>query len=337
MMDKSVHSEFSSIKLDQLVYVELESRNGGMMLTVSEEGFAFRAVTSVRPTGRIPFSFVIHGTEKLEGYGEIKWTKDDGKVGGLQFTDVSTQFLNALRRWLAELSAPSMASSAEARSDNPFELDHDLRAESTKSWASEPMVQTQPRREFGMNFGQSFDDGVPQSQGAQGSTGEVNAAALPRSTWITSEWNYPDGLAADTRTRGNGVVVAAVVACLLLLAILLYSFRETIGRSLISLGKTISAPSETSQAQVPDTSKPAEETQQPDTTPANSSKEDHPASQPPTTTSGADKPEAVRSQQDREKVISPPTKAEPTLKDERPEPSAEVSAPKNTRNLSPAE
>ena len=338
-MDKSVHSEFSSIKLDQLVYVELESRNGGMMLTVSEEGFAFRAVTSVRPTGRIPFSFVIHGTEKLEGYGEIKWTKDDGKVAGLQFTDVSTQFLHALRRWLAELSAPSMASPAEARSDNPLELDHDFRAESTKSWASEPMAQTQPRREFGMNFGQSFDDGAPQSQGAQGSTGEVNAAALPRSTWITSEWNYPDGLPADTRTRGNGVVVAAVVACLLLLAILLYSFRETIGRSLISLGQTISAPSETSQAQVPDTSKPAEEVQQPAPAPApaNPSKEDHPASQSSATTNSADKPEAVRSQEDREKVVSPPTKADPTFKDERPGPSAEDSVARNTRNLSPAE
>jgi hypothetical protein len=299
MMDKSVHSEFSSIKLDQLVYVELESRNGGMMLTVSEEGFTFRAVTSVRPTGRIPFSFVIHGTEKLEGYGEIKWTKDDGKVAGLQFTDVSTQFLNGLRRWLAELSAPSMASSAEARSDNPFELDHDLRADSTKSSASEPLVQTPPRRELGMNFGQSFDDGAPQRQGAQGSTGEVSAATLPRSTWITSEWNYPDGLPADTRTRGNGVVVAAVVACLLLLAILLYSFRETIGRSLISLGQTISAPSETSQAQVPDTSKPAEEVQQPAPAPANPSKEDHPASPSSATTNSADKPEAVRSPEDR--------------------------------------
>src|SRR6202047_3912213 len=130
MMDKSVHLEFSSIKLDQLVYVELEARNGGMMLSVSEEGFTFRAVTSVRPSGRIPFSFVIHGNEKLEGYGEIKWTKDEGKVAGLQFTDVSTEFLNALRRWLAELSGPRGASSAEARNDNSINLEHSLRTES---------------------------------------------------------------------------------------------------------------------------------------------------------------------------------------------------------------
>ena len=334
MMDKSVHLEFSSIKLDQLVYVELEARNGGMMLSVSEEGFTFRAVTSVRPSGRIPFSFVIHGNEKLEGYGEIKWTKDEGKVAGLQFTDVSTEFLNALRRWLAQLSAPSMASSAEARTDSAFNFDRNLRMEAPQPSAPEPMAEAPARSGFGRNFGQSFDNGAPQNEAARGSTGEVSAAALPRSTWITSEWNYPDGLPADTRAGGNGVVIAAVVACLLLLAILLYSFRETIGRSLISLGHTISAPSETSQAQVSDV-KPPEEVQQP--APANPIKEDKLVPQSPAPSSGGDKPEAVQPREDREKTVSPPTKAEATFRDERQGPSAEDSAPKNMSNLSPAE
>src|ERR1700726_1153158 len=146
MMDKTVQSQFSSIKLDQLVYVELEARNGGMMLSVSEEGFTFRAVTSVRPSGRIPFSFVINGTQKLEGFGEIKWTKDEGKVAGLQFTDVSTEFLNALRRWLAQLTAPAVPPSAEARTEKVFNLDHNLRTESPKISAAEPMVEAPSSR-----------------------------------------------------------------------------------------------------------------------------------------------------------------------------------------------
>jgi len=333
MIDKSVHSEFSSIKLDQLVYVELETRNGGMMLTVSEEGFTFRAVTSVRPSGRIPFSFIINGNEKLEGYGEIKWTKDEGKVAGLQFTDISTEFLNARRRWLAQLSAPGV-SSAVAPTNNSFDLAPSLRAESPKSSVPEPSPGTAASREFGRNFGQSFDNGTPQNEVAKGATGEATAATLPRSTWITSEWNYPDGLQEDTRSRGNGVVIAAVMACLLLLAILLYSFRENIGRSLISLGQKLSAPSETSQAEVPDT-KPAEAAQQP--APANGTKENNPAPQSQATTGGADNPEVVQPREDREKTASPPTKAEPTFKDERPGPSTEESAAKNTRNLSPAE
>jgi hypothetical protein len=334
MIDKSVPSQFSSIKLDQLVYVELEARNGGMMLSVSEEGFAFRAVTSVRPSGRIPFSFIIHGTEKLAGYGEIKWTKDEGKVAGLQFTDVSTEFLNSLRKWLAEISSPAVASSAAARTDSPFHLDHDSRMESPKISPPEPLVETPRRSGFGRNFGQSLDSGTSQNEIAQASGREMSVGELPRSTWITSEWNYPDGLQADPGARGNGVVIAAVVACFLLLAILLYSFRETIGRSLISLGQKLSAPSETSQAQVSDT-KPAEEAQPP--APANPSKEDNSASQSQATTSGGDKSEADRSQADHEKVVSPLTKTETPFRDERPASSAEDGAVKNVRSLSPAE
>jgi hypothetical protein len=346
MMDKSVQSQFSSIKLDQLIYVELEARNGGMMLTVSEEGFTFRAVTSLRPSGRIPFSFVINGTEKLEGFGEIKWTKDEGKVAGLQFTDVSTEFLNALRRWLAQLSSPTGSPSAETRTENAFNLDHNLRTETPQPPALQPRVETQPRPEFGMNFGQSLGGGLRQNDVAHASASETGAAPLPRSTHILTDWEYPDGLPAETRSRGNGVVIAAVVACLLLLAVLLYSFRETIGRSLISLGQTLSSPSssapENSQAQSSDSSKPAEEVQQP--APPNASKQDNPASNggdkspqsQPTANSG-DKSEAVRPREDREKTVSPTPKTEAEFKDERPAPSSEEPTGTTTHNLSPAE
>ena len=345
MMDKSVQSQFSSIKLDQLVYVELEARNGGMMLSVSEEGFTFRAVTSVRPSGRIPFSFIINGTEKLEGYGEIKWTKDEGKVAGLQFTDVSTEFLNALRRWLAQLSAPTFPAPAETRTDNAFDLGPNLNTNPPKTSTADPVVLTPSRPEFGLNFGQSLGGAAPQNEFAQVSAREPSAPMLPRSTHILTEWEYPDGLPAEPR-RGNGVVIAAVLACFLLLAILLYSFRETIGRSLITLGQTLSAPSfapsETSQAQASDTPKPAEDVQQP--APANPGKEDNPAadgggksSQSQAATNGGDKSESVRPPADREKAVPPPPKAETQFRDERPAPSAEEVSARNTRSQNPAE
>jgi hypothetical protein len=345
MMDKSVQSQFSSIKLDQLVYVELEARNGGMMLSVSEEGFTFRAVTSVRPSGRIPFSFIINGTEKLEGYGEIKWTKDGGKVAGLQFTDVSTEFLNALRRWLAQLSAPTVPASAETRTDNAFDLDHNLRTQPPKTSGGDPVIEPLSRPDFGLNFGQSLGGAALQNEFAHASAREPSAPVLPRSTHILTEWEYPDGLPAEPR-RGSGVVIAAGVACFLLLAILLYSFRETIGRSLISLGQTLSAPSsapsETSQAQASDTPKPAEEVQQP--VPANPGKEDNPAadgggksSQSQAATNGGDKSESVRPPADHEKAVPPPTKAEVQFRDERPAPSAEEGPVRNTRSQDPAE
>jgi hypothetical protein len=342
-MDKSVYPQFESIKLDQLVYVELEARNGGMMLSVSEEGFTFRAVTSVRPSGRIPFSFIIHGNEKLEGYGEIKWTKDDGKVAGLQFTDISTEFLSALRRWLAELSAPAVSSSAGTQTSNAFDLNHSLNTESPKTSALEPMVDDPPRPAFGFNFGQSLNSGASQNYATQASAHDTSAAHLPRSTHILTDWEYPDGV-PPPRSQGNGVVIAAVVACFLLLAVLLYSFRETIGRSLISLGQKLSAPSETSQAQVPDTAKPTDEVQQPapanpsiQPAPANPDKENNAAasSQSQAATSAGNKSEAIPPPADREKA--PPAKEESQFRDERPGSPAEEVGVKNARRQDPAE
>lgn len=336
-MDRSVHSQFSSIKLDQLVYVELEARNGGMMLTVSEEGFTFRAVTSVRPSGRIPFSFVINGTEKLEGHGEIKWTKDEGKVAGLQFTDVSTEFLTALRKWLVQLSTPAVPPSAEARASNSFSPDRSLIAETPQTPHSGTLIEAPPMPEFGLNFGQSLDGGKRQHvvSGAHVSKPELSAEELPRTTPILSEWKYPDGLPAETSSRGNGVVIAAAVASLLLLAVLLYSFRETIGRSLISLGQKLSAPSEASHGQIPDASEPSEEVQP--QAPANSSKQDNTAPPPQAALSSGNKSETNQAEAEREKTAPPPANAENQFSDKRPGSSTEEDVTKNIVNQNPAE
>jgi hypothetical protein len=338
MIDKSVPSQFSNIKLDQLIYVELEARNGGMMLTVSEEGFTFRAVTSVRPSGRIPFSFLIHGTEKLEGYGEIKWTKDEGKVAGLQFTDISTEFLNALRKWLAELSTPAGPSSPELRADNALNLDHSL---TSKLSSAEPTAKAPPQSDFGMNFSHSLDGGMRPNETAQTSAHNETVAPLPRTTHILSDWNYADALPAEPQASGNGVVIAAVVACVLLLAILLFSFRETIGRSLISLGQTLSSPSspsESSQAKVPDNPKPAEDPQPP----ANAAKENNTASNggdnssPSQGPTKGEKPQTVRPQVDRDKPAPPPAKEE-QFRDEKPAPPTDAGATKPILSQDPAE
>src|ERR1700759_2664737 len=114
MNDRTAASQNTAIKLDQLIYVELEG-NGGMMLSVSESGFSFRAVSPIRPTLRIPFSFTINNNQRLTGYGRIEWTKDDGKVASLQFSDVTSAFLDALRKWIAQQTAAGALSYSESR------------------------------------------------------------------------------------------------------------------------------------------------------------------------------------------------------------------------------
>jgi hypothetical protein len=99
------HKDFTRKKPDQLVYLELGAGNGGMLLSISEEGFRFRAVSPVRSNGTMPFAFSLDGRHRLEGNGTIEWLEEDGKSGGMRFTDVSEQFQATLKGWLASDSS----------------------------------------------------------------------------------------------------------------------------------------------------------------------------------------------------------------------------------------
>jgi len=92
---------FAQKKPDQLVYLELGSGNGGMLLSISQEGFRFRAVSGIRPDGTFPFAFSLDGSHRLQGIGEIAWLESDGKSGGMRFVDVSNEFREALEKWLS--------------------------------------------------------------------------------------------------------------------------------------------------------------------------------------------------------------------------------------------
>jgi len=92
---------FARKKPDQLVYLELGSGNGGMLLSISEDGFRFRAVSPLRPNGLMPFAFSFDGNRRLQGIGEVEWLEDDGKSGGMRFVEVSAEFRSAVSHWLA--------------------------------------------------------------------------------------------------------------------------------------------------------------------------------------------------------------------------------------------
>jgi hypothetical protein len=100
---------FAQKKPDQLVYLELGAGNGGMLLSISEDGFRFRAVSPLRQYGPMPFAFSLDGQQRLEGAGEIEWLEDDGKSGGMRFTDISPEFRTVLQGWLASGTSRTVA------------------------------------------------------------------------------------------------------------------------------------------------------------------------------------------------------------------------------------
>ena len=88
-------------RFENLLYVEVEPGNGGMVLNLSERGFGFRAVKRVRPKTEVKFAFNLDEKRRVGGQGRIEWSDKEGRVAGVQFTDVSDEFLGEMRNWMA--------------------------------------------------------------------------------------------------------------------------------------------------------------------------------------------------------------------------------------------
>src|ERR1700680_393509 len=89
-------------RFENLLYVEVEPGNGGMVLNLSEQGFGFRAVRRVRPKEEVKFAFNLDERRRLEGRGRLEWSDKEGRVAGVQFTDVSDEFRSEMREWMAK-------------------------------------------------------------------------------------------------------------------------------------------------------------------------------------------------------------------------------------------
>ena len=93
--------------LEQRVYIKLPGGNGGIVFNVSEGGLGFHALDPVEPCGPIPFwfsaIFFSANSKGIEGTGEVVWTDEAKKTGGLRFTEVSARVHQQIRCWPNEL------------------------------------------------------------------------------------------------------------------------------------------------------------------------------------------------------------------------------------------
>ncbi|HEV2103718.1 MAG TPA: PilZ domain-containing protein [Candidatus Acidoferrum sp.] len=83
-----------------LVYVELPPSNGGMMRDVSEHGFSLRAMMPLQQSEKIPFSFVLDSSARIDGEAIVVRLDDGGHMAALEFAGLSAHFRDQIRRWL---------------------------------------------------------------------------------------------------------------------------------------------------------------------------------------------------------------------------------------------
>ena len=102
--DRRIHSRH---RIRALAYVELGENNGGIVLNVSEGGFAVRAAEAIHEDSLSRLRFQMqHATQPLEMSGKIAWTSDSRKEAGVRFVDLPAETLLEIRTWIFQEVSP---------------------------------------------------------------------------------------------------------------------------------------------------------------------------------------------------------------------------------------
>jgi len=89
-----------------LVYVELPPSNGGMMRDLSEHGFSLRAMMPLQPSEKVPFSFNLDSTARIDGEAIVIRLEENGHVAAFEFAGLSAHSRDQIRRFLEKFDEP---------------------------------------------------------------------------------------------------------------------------------------------------------------------------------------------------------------------------------------
>jgi hypothetical protein len=85
--------------LQTFAYINLGANNYGSVLNISETGLSFRSVMPVARNRTVRFWFSEH-SQRIEAIGEVTWTDEAQKTGGLRFTTLSAEAREQVRHWI---------------------------------------------------------------------------------------------------------------------------------------------------------------------------------------------------------------------------------------------
>ncbi|MGB9335008.1 MAG: PilZ domain-containing protein [Candidatus Acidiferrales bacterium] len=93
-------------RLDQLAYIRIGPDNGGLMADLGEGGLGFQTIAAIEREGPLRFWFTLDAADRIQATGELAWTDESRKVGGLRFTQISEEALEQIREWMERADAP---------------------------------------------------------------------------------------------------------------------------------------------------------------------------------------------------------------------------------------
>ena len=93
-------------RLDQLAYIRIGADNGGLIADLGEGGLGFQTIAAIEREGPLRFWFTLDAADRIQATGELAWTDESRKVGGLRFTQISKEALDQIREWMERADAP---------------------------------------------------------------------------------------------------------------------------------------------------------------------------------------------------------------------------------------
>lgn len=94
-------------RLDQLAYIRIGSDNGGLIADLGEGGLGFQTIAAIEREGPLTFWFSLDPADRIQATGELAWTDESRKVGGLRFTKISQESLTQIRTWMGQTDTPA--------------------------------------------------------------------------------------------------------------------------------------------------------------------------------------------------------------------------------------
>jgi cell division septation protein DedD len=107
-------------KIERITYVELPSGNGGIVRDVSEGGLGFCAVAPLDSPTSVPVTIRVAtpgGLKRVRASGDLAWTDETRKCGGLRFTQLPDESLAEIRRW--QFESNGRAQTSKHRDEQP--------------------------------------------------------------------------------------------------------------------------------------------------------------------------------------------------------------------------
>jgi PilZ domain-containing protein len=86
---------------EKFAFIQLERDDGGAVLNVSEGGLSFNTFAPVEQNGPIHFWFSLNLNERIDAWGEVTWTDETKKLGGLRFIRLPERAERQIREWIS--------------------------------------------------------------------------------------------------------------------------------------------------------------------------------------------------------------------------------------------